>query len=179
MTTPSGQSGQVIRPKWPPRLASLTTPPGQIGHLSYTETTTENTSENILPPLPLVFQGSVREEAQEEEEDEETYFGFENAARSSEQDQNQASVRAIEGNKQEKEVNDQKTNEHQFFLEMIETWNRTVQEKLGAGQDVRLTNSRTASKSNRGRYFLRSLPGHFPQLPISNPGLKFLSILRN
>lgn len=145
MATPSGQSGQAIRPNWPHPLAKLTTPIGQIGHLSYTETTTENTSENILPPLLTISQASAREETQEEKEDQKTYFEFENASGGLEPVQNQTNDRAIEGNQQETEVKDQTTAEHQFFLELVETWNRTVQAKLGAGQDVRLTDKRKAS----------------------------------
>jgi|GEM_PF-1287032 len=145
MATPSGQSGQTIRPNWPYPLAKLTTPTGQIGHLSYTETTTETTSENILPPLLTISQASAREETQEEEKDEETYLEFENASGSLEVAQNQTSDRTIEETQQEIEVKDQTTAEHQFFSELVETWNRTVQVKLGAGQEVRLTDRRKAS----------------------------------
>lgn len=146
MATPSGQSGQTIRPNWPHPLAKLTTPTGQIGHLSYTETTTENTSENILPPLLTISQASAREETQEEEEDEENYFDeFENASWGLEPAQNQTSDRAIERTQQEMEVKNQTTGDHQYFSELVETWNRTVQVKLGAGQDVRLTDKRKAN----------------------------------
>jgi hypothetical protein len=131
MATPPGQSGQTIRSNWPPPLAILTTPPGQIGHLSYTENTTEITSENTLPPLlsPLLPRDSFLEQQQEEEEEE---INFE------------TSDQASKAKKEEEHMEDKNTAENQFFCEMIAIWNQTVQKSLNARQDVCLTGKRKA-----------------------------------
>lgn len=141
LDTPSGQTGQTIRPNWTPQLAKMATPSGQIGHLTYTETTPENTTENIPPP-PLTPPPQFAARAPEEEEEEEIYFESENLNWNSEPDQTLPGVDLTIN--EEEVMQEQKTQELDLYSELVVLWNQIVQSKLSAGSEACLTNKRKA-----------------------------------